>query len=92
MRITLKKNAAYWKEGRGHLDAVDITVINDRAARLNALISGQVDAINRVDHKAVELLSKNSESRGGARAGRLVLVIAMQVDKAPYDNPDMRWR
>ncbi len=58
MRIVLKKRPDYWKEGRGWLDGADVTVINDGSARLNALISGQVDAINRVDHKAVGLLSK----------------------------------
>ena len=52
----------YWKEGRGHLDGAEITVINDGSARLNALISGQVDAINRVDQKAVALLDKTSEN------------------------------
>ena len=58
VRIVLKKRPDYWKEGRGWLDGADVTVINDGSARLNALISGQVDAINRVDHKAVGLLSK----------------------------------
>ncbi|MBV8662079.1 MAG: peptide ABC transporter substrate-binding protein, partial [Hyphomicrobiales bacterium] len=36
VRITLKKARDYWKEGRGHLDAVEITVINDGSARINA--------------------------------------------------------
>ena len=29
VRIALKKNPDYWKEGRGHLDAAEITVISD---------------------------------------------------------------
>ena len=31
VRISLKKAGDYWKEGRGHLDAVEVTVINDGA-------------------------------------------------------------
>ena len=58
VRVSLKKTRDYWKPDRGWLDGVDVTVINDGSARLNALISGQIDAINRVDHKAVALLSK----------------------------------
>ena len=48
-----------------------VTVINDGSARLNALISGQMDAINRVDHKAVALLSKTPKIADRARARRL---------------------
>ena len=46
----------YWKQGRGHVDAVELTVIADSAARMNALIAGQVDVIDRVDKKTVDLL------------------------------------
>jgi peptide/nickel transport system substrate-binding protein len=90
VRISLKKTRDYWKEGRGHLDAVEITVINDGSARLNALISGQIDAINRVDHKAVALLSKSPKIQIVRAPGGWHAVIAMQCDKAPYDNADIR--
>ena len=90
VRISLKKTRDYWKEGRGHLDAVEVTVINDGSARLNALISGQIDAINRVDHKAVAMLSKTPRIQIVRAPGGWHAVIAMQVDKPPYDNPDIR--
>ena len=69
---------------------MDVTVINDGSARLNALISGQIDAINRVDHKAVALLSKTPKIEVVRAPGGWYSVMAMQVDKAPYDNPDIR--
>ena len=90
VRISLKKTRDYWKEGSGHLDAVEVTVINDGSARLNALISGQIDAINRVDHKAVALLSKSPKIQIVRAPGGWHAVMAMQCDKAPYDNPDIR--
>jgi peptide/nickel transport system substrate-binding protein len=90
VRISLKKTRDYWKEGRGHLDAVEVTVINDSSARLNALISGQIDAINRVDHKAVALLSKAPKIEVVRAAGGWHAVMAMEVDKPPYNNPDIR--
>ena len=71
VRISLKKTRDYWKPDRGWLDGIEVTVINDGSARLNALISGQIDAINRVDHKAVALLSKIAEGPDRARARRL---------------------
>ena len=71
VRISLKKTRDYWKPDRGWLDGIEVTVINDGSARLNALISGQIDAINRVDHKAVALLSKSPEASGCESLGRL---------------------
>ena len=71
VRIVLKKRPDYWKEGRGWLDGAEVTVINDWSARFNALISGQMDAINRVDHKAVALLSKTPKIEVVRAPGRL---------------------
>ena len=90
VRITVKKTRPYWKDSRGHLDAVDVTVTNDGSARLNALISSQMDAINRVDHKAVAMLMKTPRIQVVRAPGGWFSVLAMQVDKAPYDNPDIR--
>jgi peptide/nickel transport system substrate-binding protein len=90
VRISLKKRADYWKEGRGHLDAAEVTVINDSSARLNGLISGQLDAINRVDHNAVALLMKNPKIKVVRAAGGWHPVMAMMVDHPPFDNPDLR--
>lgn len=90
VRIILKKRPDYWKEGRGWLDGADVTVINDSSARLNALISGQVDAINRVDHRAVALLSKAPKIEVVRAPGGWFTIMAMMVDRAPYSNPDIR--
>ena len=90
VRISLKKTRDYWKEGRAHLDAVEITVINDGSARLNALISGQIDATHRIDNKAVPLLSKTPKIELVRAVGGWHAVIAMMLDRDPYSNPDIR--
>jgi peptide/nickel transport system substrate-binding protein len=90
VRIALKKAGDYWKEGRGHLDAAEITVIGDWSERLNALISGQADLINRVDRKTVGLLAKTARMEIVQAPSGWHAVLAMAVDKAPYDNPDVR--
>ena len=90
VRVSLKKTRDYWKEGRGHLDAVEVTVINDGSARLNALISGQIDATHRVDDKAVAMLSKTPRIQLVRAVGGWHAVIAMMLDREPYSNPDVR--
>ena len=90
VRTLLKKAPDYWKKGRGYLDAVDINVINDASARLNGLISGEVDVINRVDPKTVGLLSRNKSLQVIRAPGGWFPIMAMEIDQAPYSNPDLR--
>src|SRR5690606_24237806 len=41
--ITIEKNADYWVEGEPKLDQVVFRSIPDNSARLNALLSGEID-------------------------------------------------
>ena len=90
VQIALKKAADYWKEGRGHLDAAEITVVGDSSERLDALVSGQVDIINRVDRKAAALLAKTPKIEIVHAPSGWHAVMAMEMDKPPYDNADIR--
>jgi peptide/nickel transport system substrate-binding protein len=90
VQIALKKTADYWKEGRGHIDAAEITVIDDSSERLDALVSGQIDIMNRVDHKAAGLLAKTPRMEIVRAPGGWHAVMAMEIDKPPYDNPEVR--
>ncbi len=47
VRSHLLRNPNYFKEGEGNFDEVKIIAINDIAARMNAMSTGQVDAIAR---------------------------------------------
>ena len=60
VRAVVKSSGSYWKSGRGNADAVEFLVINDTMARTNALISGQVDAINRLDARTCLLYTSPS--------------------------------
>ena len=90
VRVALKKEGPYWKPDRGHLDAVEITVINDTSARMNALITGQVDAINRADTKTVTRIEKSPTLEIVRAAGGWYPVMAMNGDRPPYDDLDLR--
>jgi peptide/nickel transport system substrate-binding protein len=45
------RNENYWREG-GNLDGFEITAITDPVARVNALLSGDMQMINQIDPKA----------------------------------------
>ncbi len=88
--IALKKAGPYWKTDRGHLDAVDVHVINDTRDRMNALISGQVDAINRADPRTVSRVEKSPTLDIVRAAGGWYPVMAMMNDRAPFTSLDLR--
>jgi len=90
VRAAFKRNANYWKQGRGHADAVEITVINDTNARMNALVTGQVDVIHRVDPKTIALLKKAPNLEVVRAPGGWHSILSMFTDTAPFNNPDIR--
>lgn len=90
VRLLTKANPNYWKEGRGHLESVDLTVINDTPARMNALISGQVDAISRADVKTIDLLKDVSGLQIIRSPGGWHAIMAMQSDQAPFSDINVR--
>ena len=90
VRITGKRNPNYWKKNAGWFDSYEITVISDTSARMNALISGQLDLMNRCDPRTVSLLTKNNAIDVMRSPGGWHPVMAMQTDTAPYNNVDLR--
>ena len=90
VRIVLKKAGAYWKPNRGYLDSVVVTVINETAPRMNALISGDVDVINRADPRTVSRIAKSPAFEIIRASGGWYPVMAMMVDHYPYNNLDVR--
>ena len=91
VRATFKKKpGAYWKPGRGNFDRIELRYIGDAAARTQALVTGQVDVINRVDPKTAGLLAKNKNlrlSRTPGMGNRFAFVAL--TDKSPFSNPDL---
>ena len=89
--LTKRKKGDYWKTGRGHFDSVELRYIPDAAARVQALISGQIDAGNRLDAKTVSLVMKAptvNVVRTKGTGNRFAWVAL--CDTAPYNNADLR--
>lgn len=91
VRMEMKRNPNYWKGDKGsHFDDVLLLGVPDWTARQNALISGEVDAVNRVDLKTVGLLSKVPTITIDDITGNQHYTIPMNSTVAPFDNPDVR--
>ena len=71
-------------------DAFEVVVINDVTARTNALMSGQVHAINAVDFKTVTLLGRNPKLEIVRSAGGQHFTFLMDCTKAPFTDVNAR--
>ena len=86
-----EKFANYWRgDERGHAAQIEVVVINDTTARVSALQSGQVDMINRVEPKIVDLVRKSAGVVVHNVAGRGQYVFVAHCDTGPFDNNDLR--
>jgi peptide/nickel transport system substrate-binding protein len=90
VRMVLKRSTGYWKAGRAHFDDVELIGIPDAAARMNAVVTGEVDAIGRVDIKALALLQRSPDVVVEEVTGTQHFTIPMFTDTEPFTSNDVR--
>ena len=90
VRTTLKRNPNFFKAGFGHFDEVEIITVADVAARTNALTTGEIDAMDRVDPKTAHLLEQREGVRLLEASGTQHFTFAMRCDTPPFDNVHVR--
>ena len=80
----------FWADDRGFFDSAEMLALVDLNARTTALVSGEVDAIDRLDLKTVHLLKRKPGIRINQVAGNQHYTFAMSCNQAPFDNVDVR--
>lgn len=90
VRALLKRRDDYWKKGHGHIDSVELITIADGVARMNALMTGEVDIIDRPDLKTVHMLKRRPGISLHIQNGPLHYTLPMHTDTAPFDNLHVR--
>ncbi|MBI3706392.1 MAG: ABC transporter substrate-binding protein [Proteobacteria bacterium] len=90
VRMVLKRNPNYWKAGRAHFDDVELIAIGDIAARMNAIVTGEVDVIGRVDIKTLALLQRNKDIVIEEVTGTQHYTMPMFTDTAPFTDNNVR--
>jgi peptide/nickel transport system substrate-binding protein len=90
VRMMLKRNPNYWKAGRAHFDEAELVALLDPAARMNAIVTGEVDAIDRVDLKALKFLERNPNIVVEEVTGTQQFTLPMFTDVAPFTDNNIR--
>ncbi len=90
VRHGFRKFANYWDDSLGHVDSVEILVINDATARTAALQSRQVHMINRLEPKIVSLVKRVPGVQVRNVSGRGHYVFIMHCDTPPFADNHLR--
>jgi len=90
VRTVFQKQGNYWKEGRAHFDTIELLAITDPTARTNALLSGQVDVIDRVDVKTASLFDAAPNIALQSIAGTQHFVFPMDTRVGPFSDNNVR--
>jgi peptide/nickel transport system substrate-binding protein len=90
VRASGEKFANFHDDTKGNFDSFQIVSIVDPAARQNALVTGEVDLIDRVDLKTAHLLQRNAGVEVESTTGTQHYTFPMRTDTAPFDDVNVR--
>jgi len=91
IRAEFEKNPNAWQGDEfGHADSAELVAILDDTARVNALVTGEVDIINRPALKTINLLKRQRGVNIIDVESNLAFTHPMRMEGSPYDNYDFR--
>jgi len=88
VRSIAVRNDNYWKPNRPYLDEVEFVGITDESARVNALLSGQLDLIQAVDPRSVERVKATGTHTVFETKSVSYTDLILRFDRSPGSNPD----
>ena len=81
------RNANYWKPGRPYLDEIELIGIPDESARVNSLLSGDVQLILAVNPRSTKRINASSRHTVLETKCGLHTNLIMRQDVLPTGNP-----
>ena len=90
VRALFVKNENDWDSGRGFFDEIEFLAVVDTNARTSALVSGDVNMIDKIDLKTVNLMARNPEIKVHSVAGNQHYTFPMASDRAPFNDNNLR--
>jgi len=91
VKARFERNPNYWQGGdRAHFDSAELLSVLDVSARQNALISGEVHGMDRVDLKTASRLAQRQGVVVEEIAGKTHYTFPMRTDMAPFDDANVR--
>lgn len=89
-RSVFVRNENYWRSGQPYVDQLVMIDFTDDSARVNALLSGQVDAIAGLPNSQARIIKANSKLTVVESVTGAWNPITMRVDAAPFNDVRVR--
>jgi peptide/nickel transport system substrate-binding protein len=87
---TFLRHPNYWRDGEPYADELVIIDFTEPTAKVNALLGGQVEAINNVPFGQLSSIEGNPELRAVISETGSWQPFTMRVDQAPFDDNRVR--
>ncbi len=88
LRSIMIRNPDYWRHGRPYLDEVEFSGLGDEGARVNALLSGDLDLVAAIDPRSVRRVETTPGFTVFRQPSGQYSNLAMRQDMAPGKNAD----
>ena len=85
-----KRNPHYWVHGLPYVDEIEITSIPDPEARLNALLTGQVDCVEQLSYAQAKAHQAKGDIRVLVGNSPQIVPITMSADLRPFNDVRVR--
>jgi peptide/nickel transport system substrate-binding protein len=89
-KMTFERNPNYWRSGKPYLDGIEVVTLTDPTARVNALLGGQVDAIEGLPFGQVSVVEANPELKVLESETGQWLPFVMRTDLEPWSDVRVR--
>jgi len=91
VRAEMERNEDYWQgDERAHFASCELLTIADSFARQSALLTGDVDGIDRLDLKTARNMSQQAGIVVHEVAGKTHYTFPMRTDTAPFSDNNVR--
>ncbi len=90
LSTSLERNENHWRDDVAWFESIEMLVLTDQNARTTALVSGDVDTVDKLDLKTINLLSRYPDLVISSIAGTQHFTFAMDSRQAPYDDNNVR--
>ncbi|MEK6294810.1 MAG: ABC transporter substrate-binding protein, partial [Paraburkholderia tropica] len=88
VRSIVVRNPNYWKPGLPYLDEIEFVGIGDESARVNALLSGDMDLVASINPRSVARVKGSSNASVFVTQSGQYTDLIMHRDTGPGTNPN----
>ena len=88
VRSVAVRNENYWKTNKPYLDEIEYVGIADEAARVNALLTGEIDLTMAINPRSVDRIKGSGKHAIFETRAGVYTDLIMRRDSGPGGNPD----